>query len=433
MSTIPIFIGVLLFLVVAHELGHFTIAKLSGIKVLEFGVGIPPKLFSFQRGETMYSVNLLPIGGFVRMLGEEDPEDERSFARKPALTRLAVLAAGPGVNAVLPIILLAIALMVPRDIAVTDVAVLTVIDDSPAAEAGVQPGDIVREADGRTVDNSSDLLGAVQRRLGSDMTWVVERQGSLIDISIADVRMDPPEGQGATGITLTDARVTVESVAPGSSAEAIGLRTGDRFLTIAASRILFDDAPSPAVALALEAEPTAPVEFRIMRRGTIEELIFDPSLAELTGLTVSVLPSVNRSRSLTQAVPDSFRQMRDILITFRNEISRLISGSSSLQLSGPIGIAQITGEVADAGLSPLIVWAALLSINLAIVNILPLPALDGGRIVFVLLELARGGRRLAPEKERMVHFVGFALLMSFIGIVSINDIQRLIAGTGPFD
>ena len=99
---------------------------------------------------------------------------------------------------------------------------------------------------------------------------------------------------------------------------------------------------------------------------------------------------------------------------------------------GPVGIAQITGEVADAGLSPLITLAALLSINLAIVNILPFPALDGGRIMFVLIELARGGRRISPEKERTAHLVGFGLLMTFILMISINDIQRLVSGAGPF-
>ena len=432
MDTILIFVGILLFLVVAHELGHFTVAKLSGIKVLEFGVGIPPRAFSFQRGETTYSVNWLPIGGFVRMLGEEDPSAPDSFASKGPLTRLAVLAAGPGVNAVLPIFLLAIALMIPRDIAVTDVTVLAVAGGSPAAEAGVLPGDVVREADGRQLDNSVDLLGAVQRRLGASTDWVVERDGRLLALRIDEVRVAPPEGQGATGIRLTDARVTVASVGPGSTADLTGLEPGDLFLTVSEARILGEGTAAEVVQLALEDEPGSPVPIVVRRGNDIVELAFEPGLGTLAGFTSDVRPSVSRSQPLWDSVPGAFGQMRDILVAFRNEISRWISGSSSVQFSGPVGIARITGQVADAGVSPLITWAALLSINLAIINLLPIPALDGGRITFVLLELARGGRRVAPDKERMVHFIGFAILMAFIVLVTASDLQRLVEGSSPF-
>ena len=121
----------------------------------------------------------------------------------------------------------------------------------------------------------------------------------------------------------------------------------------------------------------------------------------------------------------SFVQIGDILLLFRNEVSRWIAGSSSIQVSGPIGIAQITGDVAESGISPLILWTALLSINLAIINLIPFPALDGGRIAFVLVEIVRGGRRLAPEKERLVHAAGFVLLIAAIFAISVNDLQRL--------
>ena len=432
MDTVLIFIAIILVLVVAHELGHFTVAKLSGISVLEFGVGLPPRLFAFEFGGTVYSVNLLPIGGFVRMLGEEDPTHATSFASKGALTRLAVLAAGPAVNAVLPIALLTFALMVPHSVPVTDIVVLDVIDGSPAAEAGVQPGDFIREADGRALDNSADLVGAVHRRLGADISWVVERAGALVELRLAEVRIDPPEGQGATGILLRDARLTVESIESGSSAESAGLLAGDLFLSVAGASVLSEDALAARAADALEAAPSEPVEILVMRAGEIVELSVGPPVSELSGYTVSVYPLASRSRSVWRAAGGSFVQMADILVSFRNEISRLIAGSSDMGFVGPVGIAQITGEVADAGLSPLITLAALLSINLAIVNILPFPALDGGRIMFVLLELARGGRRISPGKERTAHLVGFGLLMTFILMISINDIQRLVSGAGPF-
>ena len=432
MDTVLIFVAIILVLVVAHELGHFTVAKMSGISVLEFGVGLPPRLFAFEFGGTVYSVNLLPIGGFVRMLGEENPTHPTSFASKGALTRLAVLVAGPAVNAVLPIALLTFALMVPHSVPVTDIVVLDVIDGSPAGEAGVQPGDFIREADGRALDNSADLVGAVHRRLGADISWVVERAGELVELRLAEVRIDPPEGQGATGILLRDARLTVESVASGSSAGSVGLLAGDLFLSVAGASVLSEDAPTALAAGALDAAPGEPVEILVMRDGEILELSVGPPVSELSGYTVAVYPLASRSRPVWRAAGDSFVQMADILVSFRNEISRLIAGSSDLGFVGPVGIAQITGEVADAGLSPLITLAALLSINLAIVNILPFPALDGGRIMFVLLELARGGRRISPGKERTAHLVGFGLLMTFILMISINDIQRLMSGAGPF-
>jgi len=365
------------------------------------------------------------------MLGEEDPTDPRSFSAQNAFKRLAVLVAGPGVNALLPIILLTIALMIPQQVDITNVTVMSVIDGSPAQAAGVQPGDIIREADGRTVDNSNLLITAVQRRIGADITWVVEREGRLVVLPIAEVRIDPPEGEGATGITLADARVTVASVRTGSTAALAGLLPGDLFLRVADARVLFEETPQAAAAQALELDPAAPVEIDVLRQGRIVELVLDPALGGLTGYTADVIATEQQSKSLWEAVPGAFQQTWDILVIFRNEIARLITGASEFQLSGPVGIARITDQVAEAGLSPLITWAALLSINLAIVNILPFPALDGGRITFVLLELVRGGRRLAPERERMVHLVGFALLMTLIVLVSINDIQRLISGSSP--
>ena len=432
LGSLAIFVGILLFLVVAHELGHFTVAKLAKVKVLEFGVGIPPRAWAFTRGDTEYSVNWLPIGGFVRMVGEEDPTDPQSLAGRRPLTRLAVFAAGPGVNAVLPIFLLAIALMIPRDIAITDVTVLSVVEGSPAAAAGVHAGDVIREVDGRDVDNSSVLRAGIQLRLGADTEWVVEREGRLIELTIPEVRVDPPEGQGATGISLVDARVTVTSVETGSAAAGAGLLPGDLFLRVGARQIFGASNPEAAAAAALAESPSEPVAIDVRRAGRIQELSLDPALGGLTGFKVDVRPDVSRSDSLFEAIPGAFGQTWDILVTFRNEISRWISGTGAVQLSGPVGIARITGDIADAGLSPLVTWAALLSINLAIVNILPLPALDGGRITFVLLELIRGGRRVAADTERKVHLIGFALLMAAIVLVSANDIQRLIQGEGPF-
>ena len=429
-TTTLLFVAVLLPLVVVHELGHFTVAKLSGVKVLEFGVGIPPRAFAIQRNETEYSVNWLPLGGFVRMLGEEDPTDPRSFAAQNAAKRIAILAAGAAMNATVPIVLLTVALMIPQEVIVSDVAIVDVVLDSPADDAGLQIGDLIVSADGEELVNSTTLQRVIQLRLGADLNLVVERGGRRLAVHIDEVRVDPPAGQGATGILLTNARVTVASVDPGSSAAAVGLQPGDLFLRINNAMILEEDDASTVVASAFVTDPAAPVTIEVLRDGAY--LALDAVDGVLIGYTASVLPLNHESSSLFAAIPAAFVQLRDILVLFRNAIGSMISGASGAELAGPVGIARITGEAASAGLAPLVTWTAFLSINLAIVNILPIPALDGGRITFVLLELVRGGRKIDPEKERLVHAVGFALLIGAIFLITAKDFQRLFTGGSPF-
>ena len=398
------------------------------MKVIEFGVGYPPRIASITRGGTTYSLNLLPLGGFVRMLGEEDPSAPDSFAAQSAVRRLAVLAAGPAMNVVLPVVLFTFVFMFPQPTVVTDVVVLDVAPGSPAQAAGVMPGDLVRTVDGRTIDNSADLQTAIRLRLGADTAWTVERRGRLVELAVHEARIDPPPGQGAVGILLTDGRLTVASVERGSAADRIGLRAGDLLLRVASSRVLTEGAPEAAAAAALAAAPRQPVNVDVLRNARLLALELAPGSDALDGLAVSVRPEASRSMGVLAAFGASVRQVGDILVLFRNEVSRWFAGSSSVQLAGPIGIAQVTGDVARAGLSPLVLWTALLSLNLAIINLLPVPALDGGRITFILLELARGGRRLAPDKERLVHLAGFMLLMGAVVAVSVSDVRRLIAG-----
>ncbi|MCH7483456.1 MAG: site-2 protease family protein, partial [Chloroflexi bacterium] len=247
MNGILSFVVILLVLVIVHELGHFTVAKLAKVKVLEFGVGFPPRVFSRQWGDTVYSLNLFPIGGFVRMVGEEDPTDPASLAGRSAAVRLAVMAAGSAMNALLPLLLFTVVFMLPQDAIVTRVAVLEVAPGSPAEGAGVAPGDVITHADGRRLDNSFELQAAVQRRLGADTTWTIDRGGRTIEIRIAEARIAPPEGQGATGILLADGRITVASVASGSPASGAGLLPGDLLLRVGRSGVVSDGATQAAL------------------------------------------------------------------------------------------------------------------------------------------------------------------------------------------
>lgn len=341
---------ILIALVVIHELGHFITAKLTGIKVLEFGIGYPPRLWAFRKGETEYSVNLLPLGGFVRLLGEEDPSDPRSLAARPAWNRLLVLGAGSGMNFVLPIFLFALSFMIPHDVDVGLTRIARVAPGSPAAEGGLKAGDIIFAINGDEVRNVNEVGRAIRLNLGEDLNFKVKTDGEFREVE-AKARWSPPDGQGPTGI---------------------------------------------------EIGPLYPFTER-------ESLPF------------------------WDAIPSGYTATIDSLTLARNEIISWFRGRSAPEVAGPVGLAEVTDEVVDeAGYRALLDFAALLSINLAIINVLPLPMLDGGRMAFVLLEILRRGKRIAPDKEALVHFIGFAVMISLAVIVTYFDVLRMIRGESLF-
>ena len=210
--TILSFVGVLGLLITIHEFGHFVTAKRSGVKVLEFAIGFPPRLFQFQRGETLYTLNLIPLGGFVKMLGEEDPTHPRSLASKSVPVRALVISAGALMNLLLAVVLFAIIAMVPQQFNSGDVSIVDVADNSPAAAAGLLPGDVIQRVNGRRVENIGDLRYQIQLRLGAATTMELLREGVVQEIGVVP-RWKVPEGEGATGIRveLLDAEVVSRS------------------------------------------------------------------------------------------------------------------------------------------------------------------------------------------------------------------------------
>ncbi len=344
--TLGAFLGVIVVLIIAHELGHFITAKAFGVRVDEFGLGFPPRLLSVKWGETRYSLNAIPLGGFIKMAGEEDPEESRSLAAKSTGTRLLVLSAGSLMNALLPLLLFSIAFMVPHNLVVGQVSVQEVMTGSPAAGAGIEPGDTFLRANGEPVRNIGDLHRYVQLNLGKETTILLERSDATTEEVRVIPRWRPPEGQGAIGVVVTTLNPTV----------------------------------------------------------------------------------VSNHEPFWRAIPLGVKECIETFVLFKNAIVSMFIGTVPLEVAGPVGIAQITGEVARAGISPLLEFAAFLSINLAIINMFPIPALDGGRIAFVLLEWVRRGRRISPKAERQVHLIGFIMLMAAILVVTYNDIIRIISG-----
>jgi len=348
--TIVAFLGVLAVLILAHELGHFASAKAFDIKVDEFGLGFPPRLIGVRRGETLYSLNAIPLGGFTKMAGEEDPKVPRSLASKGVGTRLIVLSAGSIMNALLPILLFSIAFMIPHNVVIEPTVVEIVNPGSPAARAGIEPGDTLLGVNGKLTNNFSEFQRYVQLNLGKEITILVKHSDSTTEEIQVIPRWKPPKDEGAIGIKRD-------------------------------------------------------IEFALSNR-TI----------------------VSQHEPFWKAIPMGASECIEAFVLFKNEVLRWLIGATLPQVTGPVGIAQLTGEAAKAGISPLLEFTGFISINLAIINILPLPALDGGRIAFVLLEWVRRGKRVSPKTEGLVHLIGFAMLIALIVVITHQDIIRIISG-----
>ena len=339
-------IAMVVVLVVIHELGHFFVAKFFKVKVNEFGVGFPPKLFGWKKGETEYTLNALPLGGFVRLEGEDESTGPRSFSSKSPGVRAAILGAGSFMNAVLAVAIFAALFMIPRDVTVGDVVIEDVSPNSPAAEVGIAPGDTIVAVDGDPVDSIRDVSAGITRNLGVDLSLQLQRAGQTRNVTLIP-RWRPPEGEGNVGVRL-----------------------------------------------GLENQRTE---------------------------TLSYYP--------WEAVGKGALQVVEVLTLTWRSISHWLFRDAPTPFSGPVGIVSGSKEAVDiAGLDALIPLAALLSISLAIFNILPIPALDGGRLLFVIIEIIRRGKKIPVEKERLVHMLGFALLITIVLMVSYNDIARLIRG-----
>jgi regulator of sigma E protease len=336
------FLPILSLMMFVHEFGHFVTARLSGITVLEFGFGLPPRLWGFERNGVTYSINWIPFGAFVKMLGEEDPTDPGSFASKSRGIRAIVLAAGSGMNFLLAVVAFSLVYIVGVPGVAPDgaVQVSDVAPESPAQAAGLQPGDQIIALNGQAV-TVQIFRDQTQQHLDQTVQIEVQRGDQNFTTALTP-RSNPPEGQGAIGIVITGGLLRLNPLA------ALG-------------------------------------------QGFIQTV---------------------RAIGATLSVP-----------------KMLIEGTiapGDARLIGLVGMAQATSEtvsyVVDTGFwYPLFVLTGLFSAGLSIANMLPIPALDGGRLFFVLLEWIRG-RRIPPEREAAYHFVGIVVLLTLMVIISFNDV-----------
>ena len=344
--TIVVGIIVLSVLIIVHELGHFIPAKATGVLVEEFGIGLPPRLYGKKWGETIYSINWIPFGGFNKLAGEVDPSAPRGLARRGYGVRLLVLSGGILMNLLLPFILLAVAYMVPHDIVNGQVLVEEVAPSSPAEIAGIVAGDTIISINDEPVKNGGDISRYIQLSLGKEITASVEHANATTETVKLTPRWRPPEGEGAIGISYR----------------------------------------------------------------TLNPVI------------------VSESYPPWEAIPVGARSCIEALVLYKNGIIGMILGTIPFTPAGPVGIVQVTGEVAHSGISPVLELMAFISIAIAITQLIPFPALDGGRIVFVLLEWVRRGKRVSPRTEGIVHSIGFMILLALLVLITYQDIARWISG-----
>jgi len=331
-STVVASIVIFSLMVFSHEFGHFITAKKAGVKVEEFSIGMGPKIVSWRRGDTGYSLRAFPIGGYVKMLGEDGyAEGEGSFHNKSVGKRLGILMAGPVMNILLAIVLFSIiffALGTPTTV------VDSVMKDYPAQAAGIRPGDRVVEINDVRVNSWDRLQSVISTFEGERMKVLVSRDREMLSFSVAPIT-DDQTGQRVIGITPRFEKSIIAAV-----------RTG-----------------------------------------------------------------VTRSFSVIW-----------LMVTY---LSDLVTGSASPgEVVGAVGIVQLVNEAAKTGILNLMFLAAFLSLNLGVINLLPIPALDGGRIVFLLIEGLRG-RPIDIEKEGLIHFIGFVFLILLIIVVTWNDISKI--------
>lgn len=430
-----IMLGILVFV---HELGHFCVAKYCGVKVLKFSLGFGPKLISRQWGDTEYMVCAIPLGGYVQMLGEGggdqgeeseiDPvEEQRSFAKKSVGQRMAIVAAGPIMNLILPFLVLPVAYLIGINLpAYLDEppCVGYVVEGSEAAAAGFLAGDCLVSISGMPVSAWTDTGPALVNSAGEAVRFVVERAGSQEEIVLA---ADNGSLEGLQSIGLLPRQdAVIGGLAPDMPAGEAGLKEGDRILSIGDQPVSSWYELKDVIQL-VGGEPTV---FEISRGVEQLQVTLTPRKQTDGGdFLVGIAPHqsfVFKRFSLgpaIQAGADRSLELIELTLVF---IQKLFAGHvSSSNIGGPITVVQIAGQAAQTDISSILSVLAFLSIQLGILNLLPIPILDGGHLFFYLFEVVFR-RPISLRAREWAQQIGLILLVLLMVLAFYNDIVRII-------
>ncbi|MDX2136992.1 MAG: RIP metalloprotease RseP [Chloroflexota bacterium] len=476
------FLLVLIPAVIIHELGHFLAAKSVGITILEFGVGMPPRAARlFRAGGTDYTLNWLPLGGFVRPIGEglvsqqgeEETESDRAEAIRRGikdpksvnevkpLPRIWFMAAGSIFNFISAFLLLvAVPLIGIPEVVGGRTLIVDVQPDSVFSAAGLQDGDIIERVNGETFMTGDELLDTLYTASGPVTLSVLRNSSDLQSNTLEDAEPQQIEVVVETGLggqRSDTSHPLIIAVSPGSPAADAGLQVGDVVTAI-------NDAPIASfeeVRAQVEANVGSEISLTVRREGEGVTVSLTPRLNPPPGegamgvafagganatvdsaaglVYIDTVPQVeNRPQPLDVAVPFAWEQMGSVLTTIIQLPGRIIEGAvtaEEVRPVGPVGIGQLGGMVLQQSVEQndigrILQFIALVSISLGFTNLLPIPALDGGRILFVLIEVLRG-KPIAPEREGMVHLVGMVVLLSLMLVVTFFDILSPITNSLP--
>ena len=421
-------LGVLVFF---HELGHFVVARLHGVRCLTFALGFGPKLLQTKRGDTVYCICAIPLGGYVKMAGAGEGRDDKpegkddEFLSKTRWQRFQILIAGPVMNIILAVVILAVVLYQGAQVPAYESqppVVGSVADDSPAAAAGIRVGDRILRVAGREVDTWEELVYAVVPRADREIDVVLRREGGVQTVQVTPAAQGRYDiGDLGVGPAATPQVVSMMSTISSAAQEA-GILVGDVIEAVEGRAVTTE-----LLMETIQASPDIPLTLRIRRDGVHQDIVVTPQLVDDVGLIGVGLSSEMRiiEPGPFEAFAMSLEQNYETSgLLFQTLWGLLTRDTPASQLAGPVGILQMSGQAVQVGWLVFFGFMSMLSLNLGILNLLPIPILDGGHIFIMAMEGVSRHDFSVRLKERIA-VAGAVLLLTVIVTVTYNDLARI--------